>query len=330
MRFRILILLTLGLVAAAAGYGFLVWKLHQPIGTAGKTEFTILPGESVSQIGAKLDQVGLMDAAIFVLYVRSKNLTSKIQAGRYEIPLVLTPVQVVELFQHGTFDVRLTFLEGWRREQFLEYALENLAVDDGVFSPEFLAATENLEGRLFPDTYVVPIDIGAAELVEILRANFDQKYQESITPAEVASGLTQGQILIIASLLERETLERETKEEMEMIAGILVKRWQSGWRLDVDATIQYILGRDWNAEKGRWEWWKDSITAADKKIDSPYNTYKYTGLPPGPIANPGLDTLLATVNYRESPYWFYLHCQDGQVKYAATLEEHNANKACLK
>ncbi|MDP1710729.1 MAG: endolytic transglycosylase MltG, partial [candidate division WWE3 bacterium] len=255
------------------------------------------------------------------------NLTSKIQAGRYEIPLTLTPIQVVELLQHGTFDVRLTFLEGWRREQYLEYALSKLAVDNDVFSAEFLEETESLEGYLFPDTYSVSIDTTAKNLVAKLRSNFDKRYNENIIALEKKSGLSKSQIVIIASLLERESVG--DREELGTIGGILIKRWKAGWYLGVDATVQYALGRHWNAEKG-WEWWKDDLTSQDLKIDSPYNTYKLTGLPPAPIASPGLDALSAAAAPLDSPYWFYLHAKiDGKIYiyYAKTLEEHNQNVA---
>ncbi len=337
MRFKLLLLLILAVAAVALGGGFLVWDLNQPIGTSGKAEFTILPGESVRQIAVKLDQAGLMDSAAFVLYVRFRNLTSKIQAGRYEIPLTLTPIQVVELLQHGTFDVRITFLEGWRKEQYLAYALEKLAVDDESFSAEFTSLTKDLEGYLFPDTYIVQVNIEASDLVDILVENFEEQirrqpsetYEDSVLESVGSSGLTKEQIVIVASLVEREIARKASAEERQTIAGIIIKRWKSGWRLDVDATVQYVLGRHWNTEKERWEWWKDELAAADLKIDSPFNTYRRVGLPPAPIANPGLATLLAVVNYRESPYWFYLHCKNGEVRYASTLGKHISNKECL-
>ena len=130
------------------------------------------------------------------------------------------------------------------------------------------------------------------------------------------------QVVIDASILERETLGDE--EEVQTSAGILIKRWKSGWRLDVDDTVQYVLGY----QENKGEWWKDRLTIEDLATDSPYNTYKNKGLPPAPISNPGLGSLLASVNYdKNTPYWFYLHDREGKVHYAATLAEHNANRA---
>ncbi len=325
--------LGLGLFIVGGG-AFFVYRLSQPVGSEGKVEITINPGESVRQIGEKLDQANLIDSTTFVFYVLLKDLTRKIQAGIYEIPRTLTPVQIVELLQHGTFDIRLTFLEGWRREEYLEYALSKLAVDDEAFTAEFLKETAGLEGYLFPDTYAVPINTTAKELVGRLHANFEARYAADVEALEKGSGLSRSQIVNIAAMLERET-SNDTAEEMQTIAGIIIKRWKSPlWStrlLQVDATVQYALGRQWNAEKGRWEWWKDKLTAADLRVDSPYNTYRHRGLPPGPIANPGLAALLATVQYKKDPpYWYYLHCSDGQVRYARTLEEQVRNQACIR
>lgn len=325
-KFILPLLLAVLLVTGAVAALF-VYDINSPVSREDKKEVVVSPGASVSEIADELESGGLIrSATTFVWYVRLKGLSSKLQAGRYEIPPNLSLIQIVELLGHGTFDVRLTFLEGWRKEQYLEYALEKLAVDDESFSAEFSSLTKDLEGYLFPDTYVVPVDISAAGLVEMLRNTFDSKYEVEISPLVAASGLTKAQIVTVASLLERETLGGES--EMKTIAGIIIKRWKSGWRLDVDATVQYVIGRHWNADEGRWEWWKDDLTGTDLDTDSPYNTYKNKGLPPGPISNPGLATLLATVNYKKNtPYWFYLHGTDGKAYYAKTLAEHNENRA---
>ena len=111
---------------------------------------------------------------------------------------------------------------------------------------------------------------------------------------------------------------------MRTIAGIIIKRWRSGWYLGVDAAIQYALGYDAKTDR----WWKLGLTRADLQIDSPYNTYTHLGLPPGPICNPGLDSLTAVSNAKTTTlYWYYLHGKDGEVRYAETLEQHNQNIA---
>ncbi len=197
-------------------------------------------------------------------------------------------------------------------------------MEDQEFSAQFNAATAGLEGYLFPDTYIVPVNIEANALVKILRDNFSVKYDQ-VKAAAQKTGLTQKQIVTVASLVERETADdTDSLEEMRTIAGIIIKRWRSGWYLGVDAAIQYALGYDAKTDR----WWKLGLTRADLQIDSPYNTYTHLGLPPGPICNPGLDSLTAVSNAKTTtPYWYYLHGKDGEVRYAETLEQHNQNIA---
>ncbi|KKW05958.1 MAG: Aminodeoxychorismate lyase [candidate division CPR1 bacterium GW2011_GWC1_49_13] len=327
MNFFKLVLPLLFLAALSAGgaWAYFNWEVNRPSGLEEKTEFVIKPGESVKSISRNLEgQRIVRSATIFTLYVRLQGLSTNLQAGRYEILPTFSLAQIADFFQHGTFDVRLTFYEGWRKEQYLEYALETLAVEDQEFSAQFNAATAGLEGYLFPDTYIVPVNIEANALVKILRDNFSVKYDQ-VKAAAQKTGLTQKQIVTVASLVERETADdTDSLEEMRTIAGIIIKRWRSGWYLGVDAAIQYALGYDAKTDR----WWKLGLTRADLQIDSPYNTYTHLGLPPGPICNPGLDSLTAVSNAKTTTlYWYYLHGKDGEVRYAETLEQHNQNIA---
>ena len=327
MKIFKLLLPLLFLLALGAGgvWAYFNWEVNRPAGIDMKTEFTIKPGESVKSIARNLEGHGIVrSATVFTLYVRFQGLSTNLQAGRYEILPTFSLAQIADFFQHGTFDVRLTFYEGWRKEQYLEYALETLAVEDQEFSTEFNAATAELEGYLFPDTYLVPVNIEAGALVKILRDNFSAKYSEVKTAAQ-KTGLTQRQIVTVASLVERETADdTDSLDEMRTIAGIIIKRWRAGWYLGIDAAIQYALGKDLATGK----WWKLGLTRTDLQIDSPYNTYTRLGLPPGPICNPGLDSLTAVSNAKTTtPYWYYLHDGDGDVHYAETLEQHNQNIA---
>jgi UPF0755 protein len=177
----------------------------------------------------------------------------------------------------------------------------------GVKLPE-----ENLEGYLFPDTYYFPVDVTGEEVVRIMRENFEKKispYKKEIEK----SGKTLQEILIMASLLEKEV---KTKEEKELVSGILWKRLKYGIPLQVDATITYITGKK-----------TIKIPLEDLQIDSPYNTYKYKGLPPAPICNPGLESILAALYPKESEYWYYLSIPEGKTLFFKTLKEHNLAKA---
>ncbi len=135
-----------------------------------------------------------------------------------------------------------------------------------------------------------------------------------------ATGLSFNDVIILASVVER---EGRTDEDRPVIAGILLKRLKADWPLQTDATIQYALGYQ-PFEKS---WWKKFLSADDKKIKSPYNTYIHQGLPPGPIANPGLSSINAVISLKETSYWYYLHDPKGVAHFGVTLEDHEKNIA---
>ncbi|MBU6310374.1 endolytic transglycosylase MltG [Patescibacteria group bacterium] len=173
----------------------------------------------------------------------------------------------------------------------------------------------NLEGYLFPDTYVIIPGTPVGEIVSHLRA----RYEEAVAPLRpeiLASGRTEQEILTMASILEKEARLPETRR---IVAGILWKRLDMGMPLQVDAVFGYIRGID-----------TYSPSFADLEIDSPYNTYKNAGLPPGPINNPGIDTIRAALEPEPSPYLYYLTGADGTMHYARTFTEHVANRKYLR
>ena len=318
----ILTLLLLLLVLASAG-GCVLYEINQPAGSGSKKEVVIEKGETVRQIAVKLGEKGLIRSGnLFIAYVTLKGLAPQIEAGRYEIPPSLSMLQVIEVLRHGSFDIRLTFLEGWRREEYLEYALKYLPVDSESFTTEFMAETKELEGYLFPDTYFVAQNVSAKELVIALKENFERKYAK-VAEVITMRNISKKQAVILASLVEREA---KGAEEAAVIAGILLKRLNLGWTLDVDASVQYILGyQPPEAAGGEGTWWKKGLTSSDLAVESPYNTRRVQGLPPGPICNSGFVALNAVANPQTSEYLYYLHDKDGNIHYAKTLGEHNQN-----
>ena len=298
-------------------------------------QFRVERGKSVAQIAKQLEEEGIIRSSLlFRVYARLNRLDRTVKFGTYWVSSELSIGDLVERFQQSK-GIRLTFLEGWRREEFASYAAKALG---GVsFEDEFLEVSKGKEGHLFPDTYLIPYFIAAQDLVALLTETFEEKYralldEEKMTRVEVClsvsttgtcsdkRSISKGKLVILASLVERETTG-DNEEEMRMIAGILIKRWFSGWKLDVDATVQYALGYQEEGET----WWKKTLTKKDLKVDSLYNTYEWIGLPPGPICNPGFATLSAVSNAKPSPYWFYLHDKEGNVYYARTLDEHTRN-----
>lgn len=293
-------------------------------------DFVIEGGQSVEEIAKSLEREGLIrSAALFRLYTNLSNLSPHLQAGAYQVPKNLSLTKVADLLQHGTFEDKLTFIEGWRREEMAEYISSKFpparragAVQSSKLSAtDFLQESKGFEGRLFPDTYFISKETTARELVETMVENFGKKHSEQSN----ISGLTPPQALIIASIVEREA---RSADDRPLVAGILIKRFLNGWALQADATIQYALGyQDGESASGKGGWWKKHLTEEDLKVKSPYNTYLNPGLPPTPISNPGLDSLKATFNPTQTDYWYYLSDRDGIMHFAKNNEEHNQNVA---
>ncbi len=292
--------------------------------TTQEMTFVVQPGASSRQIAQRLEEQGIIKSAFaFGLYTRfNPKLGAGIQAGEFVVSPRLSIQDLVELFQTGIITKRLTFIEGWRREQMAGYLAQEF---DQQFGIEFLRLTEGKEGRLFPDTYYVGTDITPDELVSVMLQAFDTKLNQERLDAIQAQGLTLEQLLIFASMVEREVI---TSSDRQIVAGILLKRWQNGWPLEVDATVQYVMGDNaCNDLATDCVWWPQSITAADLAIDSPYNTRRYGGLPPTPIANPGIASIDAMLYPVMTQYWFYLSDKNGTTHFAENLDQHNQNIA---
>jgi len=176
---------------------------------------------------------------------------------------------------------------------------------------EFLRLASTSEGFLFPDTYFFLPTASTSALVEEMRENFDR--QTAPLQADLlASDKSLLEVVTMASIVEKEAFN---SEDRRLIAGVLWKRIEAKMRLQVDAVFPYILGKN-----------TFQLTKTDLNYDSPYNTYRYAGLPPGPIGSPSLDAIKAALQPTESPYWFYLADGDGVTHYAVDFEEHVANK----
>lgn len=286
----------------------------EPIASQSTAEklFVIQKGESSSSVADRLKRENLIKNALaFKILVYLRGFSDKIQAGDFRLRPSLSAQEIAKALTHGTLDIWLTFPEGWRREEFTQRLAANLENFD---NQEFLALTKDFEGYFFPDTYLIPKDASASMVLGIFQKNFEKKFTSSLETAAEKKNLTREQVLILASLVEREAKHEKDKP---IVAGILIKRWRNDWPLQVDATLQYAKG-------SQLEWWP-KVTAQDKKINSLYNTYQSKGLPPAPICNSGLDSIKAVINSQETDYWFYLSDKQGQMHYAQTSDEHNQN-----
>lgn len=318
-----LAILAFGLVAI----GFFWWEKNSKSVSNDKTlkDFLVVKGRGASQISQKLYEEGLIrNPLAFKIYVQITGKADKIQEGEFRVSPSYSLEEIVNTLTSGPVELWVTIPEGLRREEIVERFIEGLKMStaDGIiFRQDFLDLTKDMEGFLFPDTYLFPRDISAKIVLDTMRATFDKRISEF--EAEVASSeLSLSEIVTLSSIIERET---KSDAERPIVAGILLNRLNIGMPLQADATAQYaISSAKCIVHSAKCDWWPVLIRE-DLTIDSPYNTYKFTGLPPKPIANPGLSSLKAVILPEDSDYLYYIHDQNGNTYYAKTLPEHNEN-----
>ncbi|OGC68926.1 hypothetical protein A2415_03955 [candidate division WWE3 bacterium RIFOXYC1_FULL_39_7] len=312
------------------------FSINRPSQIDKEITFEIRDGQSISETAQLLSREGAVNSEfLFTLYVFLNNYDKNIQAGVYKIPAGTSIVRLVSMFQHGVNDVTITFLEGWRVEEFAREASKNL---DKIDYTDFLNLASGQEGYLFPDTYIVNKDINEDGLLELLSTTFENKTKDELSVEKLkAAGLTKEEAVIFASILEREVYK---EEDRPVVAGILIKRYREGMKIDADATTQYAVAQQkicGEIQKAscippmedfyELDWWPSELTIEDINNSSPYNTRKNVGLPPAPISNPGLESIRAVLNYQNTGFYYYLTDKFGNAYYATTLEEHNANVA---
>ena len=283
---------------------------------AAVKEFVINQGDSTSLIGQRLVKAGLIkNDQVFLIYSYYLGLNSKLQAGTFRLSSSMSLVDIInKLSKSGSYDYWLKILPGQR----IEEIASKLSNPD-----QFLLKNKSSEGYLYPDSYLVPKDFTPEQILELTKVNFDKQIKEA-SADNANNRMDQKDIVIFASILEREA---RTVESKRRVAGVLLNRISVGIPLQVDASIQYAVDsfgykklKDWT----RYEFWQP-VTADQLDVVSPYNTYQNQGLPPGPICNPGYDSLYAAYHPVESDYLYYITGTDNEMHYAKTLDEHNAN-----
>lgn len=273
--------------------------------------FVVKNGDGVREIANSLKTKNLIkDPIVFFLIVRKLGLDKKIQAGDFRLNPSMTAEEIAQNLTHGTLDIWVTIPEGKRAQEIAEILESKIP----SYKPLFIDILAQNEGYLFPDTYLIPRDADIALIVSLMRKNFDNKYQTIQSKTQ----LSKNDVVIIASLVEREA---KFKEDRPLVASVIMNRLKIGMKLDIDATVQYALGY----QRDQKTWWKKDLTIDDLKINSPYNTYINPGLPPAPIANPGIEALKAVLNPQDSEYLYYISDKSGHNHYAKTSEEHDAN-----
>lgn len=306
-----------------AGAAAVLFSLR-PVDLSGTSRAIVIPkGASTSEIGQRLAAAGVIRRPVdFVIAVRLRRLTHALREGEYELSPAMGLLEIVDKIARG--DVVLytvTIPEGFTVAEIADVlARDGLGDRDRllalvrtgarVFDAPFLRALPlpSLEGYLFPDTYRIPKHLDEREVMQL----FLNRFANVALPRWRDAGANRSlhEIVTMASMVEREA---KVPSERPMIAGVLYNRLSRGWRLEVDATVLYALGRH-----------KPVVTEADVKVDSPYNTYLHAGLPPGPIANPGLAAIDAALHPAQTPYLYYVAKADGSHVFSRTLAEHLA------
>ena len=316
--------------------------LHEPAGTSVDVPFLIPTGITADSVAADLAAAGLLnDPELFLNYLSYYGMDSRLQAGQYTLNGNLTVPHLARAISEGSAqDVVVSFLKGMRVEEMADYlAVTSPAeIDPAEFlalvrrerqfdlSPysflNSLGVDNTLEGYLFPGSYMVPADADAQYLVEDMLRNFDTQVTPAMRQAYGAQGLSLADAVILASIVERET---PVDEERPRIASVYTNRILEEMPLQADPTVQFAIG----FQVENQNWWKAPLYLSALTVQHPYTTYGISGLPPGPISNPGLASLQAIANPEETEFLFFVvDCESdppGRHVFSRTYEEHLAN-----
>ena len=324
LLFALVALLVLAGLAAAA---WIFVGLERPYKgySAGETFVEIPTGSGPAAMGRRLEQAGVVrSAAEFRAAVWMRGAGQRLQAGEYRFDAPLSAAQVVDRIARGdVFLLPVTFREGLTIRQmsaifeskgFGPAAEFVRAASDASLISDLDPGATDLEGYLFPDTYTLARKTTAAQLVARMVAGFKRALTPENRERAVAQGLTVRALVTLASLVEKETAKAD---ERPIVAAVYLNRHKIGMGMQADPTVIYALER-----AGQYS---GNLTRENLRFDSPYNTYRYAGLPPGPIAAPGRASLDAAANPADVPYLYFVSRNDGSHVFATTLAEHNRN-----
>ena len=323
-RFVLWVLIVIAAVAAA-GVGWMYFAVQRPYrGYDAAEQFVEVPrGSSTGAIARRLADAGIVrDPLAFRIAVYTQNAGGRLQAGEYRFDRPMTAAEVVDKLKRGdVYLVPITFREGLSIRQMAQiFESKGLgksvdfvkAASDGTRIHALDPEARDLEGYLFPDTYSVPRRTTADQLVARMVSGFEKALTPEIRQQASARGLGVRQLVTLASIVEKETGKAD---ERPLVAAVYSNRLKIGMGLQCDPTVIYALER-----AGLYD---GDLTREDLRFDSPYNTYRYAGLPPGPIASPGKASLAAAANPADAPYLYFVSRNDGSHAFSSTLDEHN-------
>ncbi len=294
--------------------------------------FTVAPGVGVMALGSALEEKNIIASEYaFDWAVATKRLSHKLIAGDYELSGNQSIEEILGLFTTGkvvSTDVKVTFPEGWTMTMMAERLTKNNLPGEEFLTlaskpdPQWRVKYEffkdapakaTLEGFLFPDTYRFRADVSAEEIIDTMLGNFNKRLTAELRTSAESQGRSLFDVITLASIVEE---EGRLEEDRKIIADIFWKRLKAGQPFQSDATVNYVLGS-----------LKEQPTLKDIETDSPYNTYKYAGLPPGPISNPSIISIKAAINPTPNPYYYFLNnLETKEMYFAKTFEEHVENR----
>ena len=319
------------LVLLVGGFGFLSWwawatKPYSPTGNSEK--ITITPGTTADQLAVELQQRHLIRSAwVFKFLARSRQADFKLYLGDYQLAPIMTPGEIINELLKGpgsTDTNRVTIPEGYTTEQIIALLVQKgigskeeftKVITEDTFPYAFLKGLpkgiHRLEGYLFPNTYFIDIETSPHAVIDLFLQQFAKELTPEVQTQLVTMKLSISQWVTLGSLIEKEAAK---ESDRQLIASVLMNRLKINQPLQVDATIQFLLGTP-----------KPKLYNKDLQISSPYNTYLHRGLPPGPIANPGNASLQAALNPAKTDFLYYVAKEDGYHAFAKTYKEHLEN-----
>lgn len=297
--------------------------------------FSVQTGENIWNTASNLKKSELISSKIYFVWVAYKEgYRGKIKAGDYVLNSNLSIREILKILSKADVEPekeskKITFPEGFSVKQMSERLSENgfdgESFDDLIKKPDYfeekysfqflesIPSGKNLEGFLFPDTYFFYVDASSEEIIKKMLENFDEKLNEGLRQEIASQNKDIYEIVTMASIIEKEV--RSSKDK-KMVSGIFYNRLKRGQAFQSCATLAFILGEN-----------KKQYSYEDTQIISPYNTYLNVGLPPGPIANPGLESIDAAIHPTENEYNYFLsNPETGETVFSVTLDEHNLNK----
>jgi len=281
----------------------------------GKSEGALIVSKNalVKDIATSLKENNfILDPIGFSFIVRLKGEEKNLRSGQYYLSDVHTVFDIIDTLKKGVFpeEIKVTIPEGFTVKDIAEKLYKKGVIENKNL---FIEDAQRYEGYLFPDTYMFTENMESSDVIKKMRKRFIEMLPKNMEEKAKEKKLTLEQIVILASIVERET---RFDEDRPLAASVFLNRLAAGMKLDADSTIVYIL-----PEHKEW------LSKEDYEIDSPYNTYKYAGLPPGPICNPGVKSIIAVVSAPATDYYYFMTKPDGKAIFERTLEEHNRDIA---